>query len=484
MVRSVLRQDECKKLDKLEELEKDIITDSKRFRFVLVGTGCSGAVPLCNHLYRGINREKDDRREASTNNVKDNMIVGGISSATSTSIPQVKHQLSGSEGPYSSDRDSLGEVEDIQPFIIPDLVKIRYELWNSNIHEISPSFEIFTRNRLIDFQAETKCRCKQILTGGYEYSKEFRNNVSCLLQRKGDDIDGVESNILVDVGKTFREACLKVLVPLEITKLDQVIITHSHADACNGIDDLREFQEYSMVEVKGQLRHSCSRPLTILCDSLTGEDLHHRYDYCFDKTRWETQDDGSILLPSRWPAYELKTIDRNRLHEENDEMKLTSQTMDLKMHTDVVPLIIFPVLHGAEYISLGFGFGTRDKILYISDVKAINENVMKRICESGPWELLVIDCISPLKFHYSHATMYEALHWVRCINPVTVRFVGMTCIFPPVETKELLNDWLNELHKTENKLTRGMCGYEEKEKCRIEELDLGYDGESFEFDLL
>jgi len=477
MNQQVLTHVDGKRLDKESKKRDKRSANEKMYRFVLVGTGCSGAVPLCNHLYRGINREREARHDA--NNSKDNK--DGI---TSIPKPPVKHQLSGSEGPYSSDKDSLGEIEDIQPLIIPDLDKIRYDLWNSNIHEISPSFEVFTRNKLLDFQAETRCRCKRILEGGRDFNKERRNNVSCLLQRKSDYIDGVETNILVDVGKTFRDACLKVLVPLGVTQLDQVIITHAHADACNGIDDLREFQNYAMVEVRGQLRHCCLKPLPIVCDSTTGADLEHRYKYCFDRTRWEMQADGSILLASRWPAYELKTIDTSKLHDKDDELKMTSETLTLKMDTDDVPLEIFPVFHGAEYISLGFGFGTFEKVLYISDVKAINEHVMRGICDSGPWALLVIDCISPLKFHYSHATMYEALHWVRCINPIKVRFVGMTCIFPPVETKELLKDWLHELKETEKKLGRGLCGERESEICLLQELDLGYDGETFEFDLL
>lgn len=48
--------------------------------------------------------------------------------------------------------------------------------------------------------------------------------------------------ILVDCGKTFREATLRVLHPAGVRGIDAVLLTHDHMDAIGGLDDLRDLQ--------------------------------------------------------------------------------------------------------------------------------------------------------------------------------------------------------------------------------------------------
>ena len=51
-----------------------------------------------------------------------------------------------------------------------------------------------------------------------------------------------DTNILIDCGKTFKSAMLDVFRRHErADHLNAVILTHAHADACLGLDDLREF---------------------------------------------------------------------------------------------------------------------------------------------------------------------------------------------------------------------------------------------------
>lgn len=65
-------------------------------------------------------------------------------------------------------------------------------------------------------------------------SKNKRCNPSALLRH-----DGV--NILIDCGKSFRPAMLRVLRHHRIERIDAVLLTHAHADAAFGLDDLREW---------------------------------------------------------------------------------------------------------------------------------------------------------------------------------------------------------------------------------------------------
>ena len=50
-----------------------------------------------------------------------------------------------------------------------------------------------------------------------------------------------QRSIIIDVGPDFREQVLRAAVP----RLDAVLLTHTHADHLNGIDDLRVFSKMS-----------------------------------------------------------------------------------------------------------------------------------------------------------------------------------------------------------------------------------------------
>eukprot|EP00915_Cephaloidophora_sp_WS-2016_P004761 GHVH01006355.1.p1 GENE.GHVH01006355.1~~GHVH01006355.1.p1 ORF type:complete len:476 (+),score=66.04 GHVH01006355.1:231-1658(+) len=471
--------------------------ENKRDRFVIVGSGCSGAVPLCYHLIRGLKRDMSEQAAVKRNLISPTN-ASGAPAMQACELPRIQHQLSGSEGPCSS-KDS--SEMDLQPLKIPDVDSINCDIWHSSSHEISPEFELFTRTLLFDLQAGTRCRCQLIQEGGKKFEKERRNNVSCLLQVASDGGEEEYSNVLVDCGKTFRDACIKVLVPLKVTELDEVLITHGHADAAGGMDDLREFQTYSIVPVGNTLRHICHRVLPVTCTKTTADEILVKNDYCFapgpeeqDNDRWQIQPDGGIVMKSRWPACKInyiedyldsqdlsspKAVDNNDRKSKMVPIHSGAKKIILRNHKSL-HTTFYPVFHGGDYISMGFGFGTRQRVLYLSDVKAISSGLLKKICLDGPWELLVIDCVAPVKHHFSHATLYEVLHWARVINPKVVRLVGMTCVFPPEETEMVLSKWLKKLKETESSAGQGISGISEQSPTRIEELNLAFDGEVFE----
>ncbi len=76
-------------------------------------------------------------------------------------------------------------------------------------------------------------RCKACVDALMPGSRNRRRNPSLLIQHRG-------CNILIDCGKSFREAWIQVIEKYDVKQVHAVIISHGHADAFLGLDDLRE----------------------------------------------------------------------------------------------------------------------------------------------------------------------------------------------------------------------------------------------------
>lgn len=77
-------------------------------------------------------------------------------------------------------------------------------------------------------------RCKTCLSSAEE---DTRGNTSAVVQAKGSD--GGFKTILIDCGKTFYRDSLKHFPKRGLRKIDGLLLTHGHADAMYGLDDLR-----------------------------------------------------------------------------------------------------------------------------------------------------------------------------------------------------------------------------------------------------
>jgi len=163
-----------------------------------------------------------------------------------------------------------------------------------------------------------------------------RRNPSILIQWKG-------KNILIDCGKTFRESILSTIVEHNVRKLDAVIITHGHADALLGMDDLREFTELNS-----------DQPIPIYFRTQDLKTIQNVFPYLYDTAKAT----GSGFVS------QLKFISF-------DESK-PFYVLGLK----ITPLV---VEHGPNNTALGFKFG---RVVYLSDVSKILEKAKELIFQT------------------------------------------------------------------------------------------------------
>lgn len=150
--------------------------------------------------------------------------------------------------------------------------------------------------------------------------------------------------ILVDVGKTFRQAALKWLVPMKPSSIDAIFITHDHADAMFGLDDVRDLQRFQRCyeeDGKTLIGYRVKDPLVVYANAHTLATTAKVYPYLHRGKL--TQEQRKAILMRRFAQIEWEEIPNRH------EMEIYGMRVET-----------FPVFHGGDYISLGFSFGSEE----------------------------------------------------------------------------------------------------------------------------
>lgn len=194
-------------------------------------------------------------------------------------------------------------------------------------------------------------------------SKNYRRNTSLLVQTASGS--GSQVNIVIDAGKSFYEACMQWFPKFGVTTLDAVVLTHAHADAVAGLDDLRDWT----------MSTGNSMPLFVRSEDIPTLSKTHFY-----------------LLK---PAIKMSGGGVARL----DVVEIGDQPFDV-LGVKFTPL---PVEHGQGFSTNGYRIGN---VCYIPDVSSIPESTEKLL---EGCEVLVLDALRRGRTHGSHLTLEEAI---------------------------------------------------------------------------
>ncbi len=211
-------------------------------------------------------------------------------------------------------------------------------------------------------------------------SPNRRRNTSLLIQREFSD--GRTSNVVIDAGKFFYESAIQLFPKFDVRTIDALVITHAHADAVGGFDDLRDWTNNAQESLPIYLRE---------VDLQVVEKLFY---YLVDRSK-QTGGGGVAKL-------NFDTIDSTSF--KADGLELT-------------PL---PVEHGQNWECFGYRFGD---VSYISDASAISEKTANLVRGS---EILVLDALRPARTHGTHFTVEEAIDQARRLGVKRTLLVDAT----------------------------------------------------------
>ncbi len=182
------------------------------------------------------------------------------------------------------------------------------------------------------------------------------------------------TRILIDIGPDFRQQALTH----NITRIDGLLITHSHYDHIGGLDEVR------------QINFLMKKPIDVYGSPEALQDIRNRFSYIFSPT----QIGGGI------PQINLHTLDGN----------------PFSIHDTVVTPL--PIWHGKLAI---FGYKIGD-FAYITDASAIPDETKAMLTHI---DTLVLNALR-YRPHPTHFNIEQALALVSEIKPRRTYFIHMT----------------------------------------------------------
>jgi len=253
--------------------------------------------------------------------------------------------------------------------------------------------------------------CHKAISSPPETNRNYRCNPSLLIDHEED---GNHHYILIDVGKDFKEQVFRWFLRYKIPQLDAIILTHEHADALLGLDDIRGVQPYNS--------SNDIDPTPIFVNQFTMNSVMLKFPYLVQKKLKEGQ--------------ELRRVAQL-------DWRIIESSCESPFNVEGLQFTPLPVMHGEDYVALGFLFGKNTRVAYISDVSRFPERTEYVISKSGggQLDLLILDTLYKKGLHNTHFCFPQSLEAVKRIQPKRALFVGMTHEFEHYRDNEELAEW-------------------------------------------
>ncbi|KAI9592009.1 beta-lactamase-like protein [Syncephalis fuscata] len=231
------------------------------------------------------------------------------------------------------------------------------------------------------------CRaCKVAMTHAGRKNRRRNTSIVARWQRP----DGSLFNLLVDCGKTFYTSALDCFPRYRINKIDAVLLTHGHADAIFGLDDLRSFSAVQGTNIP------------IYATAKTLEVVHAAFPYLVDRRK--ATGGGNVA------ALEFRTFNENK-------------PLVLERNIEITPL---PVHHGYDADGeIFYNVGVlMDQFAYIADVNYIPATTRSHLSNL---EVIVLDALqlTPFISHFSYQQAIDECFSIKAKRSFLIDFTHM-----------------------------------------------------------
>ncbi|EJF66422.1 hypothetical protein DICSQDRAFT_130703 [Dichomitus squalens LYAD-421 SS1] len=282
------------------------------------------------------------------------------------------------------------------------------------------------------------CRtCLSTLTP--EGWKNKRRNTSAVLRVRGRD--GLPKTIVIDVGKSFMPAAVEWFPKYGLRHIDAVLITHAHADAMNGLDDLRGWTLGGAIQqaVDIYLSAETFEAVKIAFPYLVRKEFasgggdvpeFNWHPYVTDREPFEIGDTGITVKPYAVPhgfcgAKPVKPVPSIADQIAAAVPFSTSSPCGTGMPgTPTTTGNVTPVEKEKKEDFLCLGFTVQNAVTYISDCSKIPDDVLADLL-SSPIPVLVLDCLR-LKAHLSHLSLAQAVEYARQLRAQRTYLLGFS----------------------------------------------------------
>ncbi|KAL8249556.1 hypothetical protein R6Q59_006424 [Mikania micrantha] len=285
--------------------------------------------------------------------------------------------------------------------------------------------------------------CFQSLSTPPERNPNYRCNTSLLIDYCQSV--GEHKYILIDVGKTFREQVLRWFTFHKIPQVDSILFIFSvgkifcchlmgsklylnieHSILCYFVF-VFPTNILSHLLIYIQIMQPFSpindiEPTPIFLNQHAMESLKVKFPYLVQRKLKAGQEVRRVA------QLDWKII-------END-----CKSPFVASGLEIVPL---PVMHGEDYICLGFLFGKNSKVAYISDISRFIEETELYISKRGgqQLDLLILDTLYRNNSHNTHFCFPQTLEAIKRLEPKRAYLIGMTHEFDHHKDNEFLHDW-------------------------------------------
>ncbi|KAF5355768.1 hypothetical protein D9756_004045 [Leucocoprinus leucothites] len=295
--------------------------------------------------------------------------------------------------------------------------------------------------------------CKTCLsTLNPEGKKNIRRNTGAVLRTKAKD--GRSVTIVIDAGKTFQAAAVEWFPKFGLRRIDALLITHAHADAMNGLDDLRGWTlngaiqphidvyltQDTFTEVQRSFPYLVSKEFA----SGGGDVPDFKYHIINDKEPFEVEGTGIEITPFAVhhgrifskvppPAYVVTPTATLPSTPTNSGINLPSResspspTLEKQRTEKAIARKIEQGQGETIHPLLCLGFKIQEQLAYISDVSHIPDHVwdILRSGTSGPLPALILDCLR-LRPHPSHLGIADSMRIARRVGATKTYLTGFS----------------------------------------------------------